>query len=80
MSYTGAFEGLTLAHLQTIQSDYVACLHAISVAGQNYSIGGRSFSRANLAEVKSTLLEVNTALKKLIGARTRTVYTQVRYP
>ncbi len=64
---TGAFYGLTAAQLTTLQTDFLACLTAIAVAGQSYTIAGRQFNRANLPEVRETLAEINAALTRANG-------------
>jgi hypothetical protein len=50
-------------------------LEAIAVAGSSYSIAGRSFSRANLGEVSSTIAELTLAIDSANGTRVRTTYT-----
>ena len=59
----GAFVGLPVATLTSIRTKYLECLEAIAVAGASYSIGGRSFSRANLGEVRDTIEELTYAIK-----------------
>ena len=54
----GDFIGLPLATLTSLRDKYVTCLEAIAVAGSSYSIAGRSFSRANLGEVRDTIAEL----------------------
>ena len=61
MAIQGVFYDLTAAELATLRTEYLACLSAIAVAGQSYTIGGRQFNRANLKEVKDTLAEVVAA-------------------
>ncbi len=70
MASTGRFYGLTAAQLTTLQTNYLACLNAISVAGQSYTIAGRQFNRAHLAEVSQTLGDINDALARVQGNRT----------
>lgn len=70
----GLLVGLPLATLTDLQTKYAECLAAIAVAGQSYSISGRSFNRANLTEVQNMLAEVNYAISLASGtARTFTV-------
>lgn len=66
----GSFVGLPLATLTSIRQKYLDCLEAIAVAGASYSIGGRSFSRANLGEVRDTIEELTYAIKLADGTRT----------
>jgi len=44
------------------------------VAGSSYSIAGRSFSRANLGEVRDTIMELTLAIQQATGTRVRTTY------
>jgi hypothetical protein len=62
---SGAFFGLDAATLATLQSEFTACVRAIAVAGQSYTIAGRQFNRANLPEVTRTLAEINAALARV---------------
>jgi hypothetical protein len=70
----GDFIGLPLATLTSLRDKYVTCLEAIAVAGSSYSIAGRSFSRANLGEVSSTIAELTLAIQSATGQRVRTTY------
>jgi hypothetical protein len=70
MAFTGRFYGLTAAQLTTMQTEWLACLSAIATAGQSYTIAGRQFNRANLAEVSQTLGDINDALARAQGTRT----------
>jgi len=73
---TGAFYGVPLATLQTLQTDYTACLTAIAVAGQSYTIASRQFNRANLAEVSQTLAEIVAAIARAQGTATTQTYAR----
>ena len=73
---SGAFVGLPLATLTSLRDKYVSCLEAIAVAGASYSIGGRSFSRANLGEVRDTIEELTYAIKLADGSRVLTTYAK----
>jgi hypothetical protein len=70
----GDFLGLPLATLTSLRDKYVTCLEAIAVAGASYSIAGRSFSRANLGEVRDTIAELTLAIESANGTRIRTTY------
>ena len=69
MAMNKTFFGLPLATLQELQTDFTACLKAIAVAGASYSIAGRSFTRANLAEVAHTIKELQAAIENQSGSR-----------
>ena len=70
----GDFIGLPLATLTSLRDKYITCLEAIAVAGASYSIAGRSFSRANLGEVRDTIAELTLAIQSANGTRIRTTY------
>lgn len=74
MALNKTFFGLPLATLQELQTDFTACLKAIAVAGASYSIAGRSFTRANLAEVAQTIKELQAAIENA-GSNRVTRYT-----
>lgn len=69
MAIEGIFFGLDAATLATLKTNYVACLNAIAVAGQSYSISGRTFTRANLKEVAQLVAEVQAAIDRAAGTR-----------
>lgn len=75
----GKFVALDVPTLQTMQTQWLACLAAISVAHQSYSIAGRSFTRANLAEVSDVLAEISYALKLNSGGLKRVVYSDMSH-
>ena len=68
----GSFVGLPSASLISLRTKYLECLEAIAVAGASYSIAGRSFSRANLGEVRDTIEELSYAIKLADGTRVLT--------
>jgi len=72
----GSFVGLPLATLTGLRDKYVSCLEAIAVAGISYSIGGRSFSRANLTEVRNILEELNYAIGLANGTKVINTYAK----
>lgn len=74
MAIEGLFFGLDAATLATLKADYVTCLSAIAVAGQSYSISGRTFTRANLKEVAQLLAEVQAAIDRAAGTRVTAAY------
>jgi hypothetical protein len=73
----GLFFGLPVATLQKMQSQWQDCLTAIATAHQSYSIAGRQFTRANLAEVSQMLGEVTAALNRATGSTITTVYSDM---
>jgi hypothetical protein len=73
MALSKSFFGLPLANLQSLQTQFIACLEAIAVAGASYSIAGRSFTRANLSEVSQTIKELQAAIANANGTRVKRV-------
>ena len=63
----GLFFGLATSDLNTLKTNYLACLNAIAVAGASYTIAGRQFTRANLGEVSQMLAEVQAAIDRNAG-------------
>ena len=82
MALSKSYFGLPLAALQGLQTQFIACLEAIAVAGASYSIAGRSFTRANLGEVAQTIKELQAAIDFAKGARVKRVVTAfpTQYP
>lgn len=74
MAIKGTFFGLDAATLATLKANYVECLNAIAVAGQSYSISGRTFTRADLNAVKDTLAEIQAAVDRAAGNRVTQTY------
>jgi hypothetical protein len=74
---TGKFIHLDLATLQTMQTQWQACLAAIATAHQSYSIAGRSFTRANLMEVSEMVAELAYAIGLKGGTIQRVVYSDM---
>jgi hypothetical protein len=82
MALSKSYFGLPLATLQSLQTQFIACLEAIAVAGASYSIAGRSFTRANLGEVAQTIKELQAAIDAARGTRVKRVVTAfpTQYP
>lgn len=74
---TGKFTHLPLSVLTTMQAEWSACLTAIAVGHQSYSIAGRSFTRANLSEVSDMVGEVAYALALKNGTAQRVTYADM---
>jgi len=73
MALSKSYFGLPLATLTSLQTQFIACLEAIAVAGASYSIAGRSFTRANLGEVAQTIKELQAAIDGARGTRVKRV-------
>jgi hypothetical protein len=82
MALSKSYFGLPLATLQSLQTQFIACLEAIAVAGASYSIAGRSFTRANLGEVAQTIKELQAAIDNARVTRVKRVITAfpTQYP
>jgi hypothetical protein len=82
MALSKSYFGLPLVTLQSLQTQFIACLEAIAVAGASYSIAGRSFTRANLGEVAQTIKELQAAIDNARGTRVKRVTTAfpTQYP
>ena len=78
MPITGSLVGLPAATLIDLQSKFVACLTAIATRGAAYAIDGRSYTSADIAEVRQTLQEINYALMQANGTRRQVLYAQTR--
>ena len=64
---TGCFYGLPIATLNTQLTYWLNVLTGISTAGQSYTLGGRTFNRANLGEVRQTIQELQAAINRANG-------------
>ena len=64
------FFGMPASQLQPLLTDAMNCLTGVLAAGQAYSIGGRQFTRANIAELRNTIMELNAAIAAANGTRT----------
>lgn len=58
-------------------TEWQTCLSAIATAHQSYSIGGRSFTRANLTEVSNMVAELSYAVELNGGTVHRVVYADM---
>jgi len=67
------FIGLDAATLATLKAEALACLSAI-LKNQSYSLNGRSMTRANLNDVKTTLGQIQAAADIAAGTTAQTTY------
>jgi hypothetical protein len=72
-----SFAGLTQEQLTELQSAYYAAILAVA-SHQSYSMMGRSFTKADLSELRATLAEINADLQNLTGERTNFAYVSVQ--
>jgi hypothetical protein len=71
---SGQLFGLPYATLQAMQTTWTNVLTEIAASGQSHAITGRTFTQANLAEVRRTLAEINAAIAFASGTRVRRTY------
>lgn len=64
---TNPFVGTPAATLANIQATYTQALLDIATTGVSYSVPGRSFTAANLDDIKDTLAEINAAISYAAG-------------
>lgn len=78
MAIKQTFFGLDAATLASLKTKYIEALEAVAVAGQSYSISNRSFTRANLSEIKDTLAEIQSAIDYTNGTAVTTTLPSFR--
>lgn len=67
MAVTGQFYGLPAATLASLLTTYTTALTAVATTGQSYAIAGRSFTRADLPEIRQTIAEIVAAQNRAAG-------------
>jgi hypothetical protein len=72
---TNAFVGLDAAKLLELQAAYTQVLLDIAQGGKSYTVPGRTFTRADIGDVKETLAEINAAIA--VGTNST---PQIAYP
>jgi hypothetical protein len=72
----GTFTGLPLADLITLRTSYLAAVANLAVS-ESYSIAGRSVTRANLPDIKATLAELNTEIRRQQGTALTSTYARI---
>lgn len=80
MAVEGLFVNLDAATLTTMLAQWQTCLTAISIGHQSYSFAGRTFTRAQLAEVSKMVAELSFALRVNNGGLQCTVYSDMSRP
>lgn len=68
---SGQFFGLPPATLNALMASYTQALTDIATAGQSHAVTGRSFTMANIAEVRNTIAELQAAINRANGTRVR---------
>ena len=59
---------LSLAEAQQLRANYLAALNAIA-SGQSYTIGSRTLTRANLAEIRKSFAEYDQLVDQLSAGK-----------
>ena len=79
-SIRGVFFGLPTATLQSLLTQYQAALVACATGGQSYSISGRQFTRANLGEIQTTMMELQAAIGYSTNSRQTSAFPSFTGP
>jgi hypothetical protein len=74
------FVGLTSAQLATLQTETLAAISGILGGAQSYSMAGRSFTKADLGQLRTTLQEINYAIQHTDGTLVRNVHNDMSNP
>src|ERR1700722_12206513 len=77
MAIQGTFFGLPVATLTSMMTNAQAALNGILTAGQAYSIGGRSFTRANIQALMEMIQELQYALNRANGTNITTTFANM---
>lgn len=68
---SGQFFGLPYNTLTQLMASYTQALTDIATAGQSHAVTGRSFTLANIAEIRQTIQELQAAINWTNGTRVR---------
>lgn len=68
---------LTVDELATLRTNALAGLNAVLTSGQSYSMMGRSFTKANLSDLRSLIADINAAQAAKSGTLVRTVHADM---
>jgi hypothetical protein len=71
---SGQFFGLPYPTLVALQTSYTQALTDIATAGQSHAVSGRSFTLANIAEIRRTIAELQAAINRSNGTRIRRTF------
>lgn len=72
------FVGMTTDELTTLRANILTAINTVLTSNQSYSIAGRSYNRANLAELRGMLQSVNYAITAASASPlTRVVYADM---
>jgi hypothetical protein len=74
---SGIFRRRDLTTLLRMRTEWDACLSAVAIGHQSYSIAGRSFTRANLSEIVALIGEIDDAIAYKSGTLVNTVYVDM---
>lgn len=80
MAVTGAYVGLSAAELSTLRAETLAAISGVLKTGVSYSVGGRSFTKADLPELRENLAELNYALGQINGTVITSTVPRFRFP
>ncbi len=71
------FLDLPLSQIQLLQTQYIQVMTDIATGGKSYTFPGRSFSRADMAEVRKTLSLLRTAIRYATGRLHQSVQVRI---
>ena len=71
------FLGLDVATLTSLRDQFVQCLFTIAQVGQSWQVANRTYTKADFAEVKATLGELNAAIAATAGNSSDIVYVDL---
>ncbi len=71
---SGQFFGLPYATLTALLNSYTQALTDIATAGQSHAVSGRSFTLAQLPEIRRTIAELQAAINRSNGTRIKRTF------
>lgn len=68
---SGQFFGLPYTTLTALMTSYTQAMTDIATAGQSHAVSGRTFTLAQLPEIRITIAELQAAINRSQGTRIR---------
>lgn len=79
MAVSGAFFGLPLPALIELQKSFAQAASQVATVGKAYTVGNRSYTLDDMADIRQTLLELGAAIRKATGNRRKNVVAVQAY-
>lgn len=79
MAVLGTYFNLPPSTLIALQVQFVTAIGQITTVGKAYTVGNRSYTLVDLADINQSLLEVNAAILKATGRRRKNVVAVQAY-